>query len=99
VLEGADMQQMLDVYVAMKRSLETLTRVPEFSGVADKAAVLEARLKEMAVPQLAAAIRNQEGACCRAGYQDAKPCAAACSCHSESGRCAPQRAMHVATKK
>jgi hypothetical protein len=64
VLEGSDMQKMLDVYIAMKRSLETLTKVPEFSGVTDKAAVLEARLKEMAVPQLAAAIRDQEGACC-----------------------------------
>jgi hypothetical protein len=63
VLESADMQHMLDVLVAMKRSLDTLIQVPEFSGVADKAAILEARLKEMAVPQLAAAIRDQKGVC------------------------------------
>ena len=66
VLEGGDMQQMLDVLGTMKKSLDTLAQVPEFAGVADKVAMLESRVKEVAVPHLAAAIRDQKGA--RSGH-------------------------------
>ena len=61
VLESGDMRQMLGVLATMRKSLATLAQVPEFAGVADKVALLESRVKEVAVPQLAAAIRDQKG--------------------------------------
>lgn len=61
VLERADMPQMLDALLTMRKSMGALERVPEFSGVADKVAMLESRLKALAVPKLADALREQNG--------------------------------------
>ena len=38
------MPQMLDALITMKKSMGALVKVPEFSGVADKVAMLESRL-------------------------------------------------------
>ena len=62
VLERANMPQMLAALVTMKKSMDALVKVPEFSGVADKVALLESRLKALAVPKLADALRDQHGA-------------------------------------
>ena len=61
VLEGSDTQQMLNALLSMRKSMDTLARVPEYAGVSDKVAMLEARIKGLAVPQLANAIRDQNG--------------------------------------
>jgi hypothetical protein len=62
VLEHADVRAMLAAHTTMKKSMEALIKVPEFSGVADKVSLLESRLRELAVPKLASAITNRNGA-------------------------------------
>jgi hypothetical protein len=62
VLEAGDVPAMLDALAALRRSSGALAAVPEFAGAADRTALLEARLKGLAVPRLAQAIRDQNGA-------------------------------------
>lgn len=63
VVAQGDMAQMLSALGAMRGSLDSLANVPEFVGITDKVAMLETRVKEMAVPKLAKAIKERKGAC------------------------------------
>lgn len=56
-----DMAQMLSALSTMRSSLDSLVNVPEFVGISDKVAMLETRVKEMAVPKLAGAIKDRRG--------------------------------------
>lgn len=61
VMARGDMSQMLSALRTIRSSLDALVNVPEFVGVSDKVALLEARVKEMAVPKLAQAITDRKG--------------------------------------
>lgn len=61
VMAQGDLAQMLSALGTMRSSLDSLVNVPEFSGITDKVAMLETRVKEMAVPKLAKAITEREG--------------------------------------
>lgn len=61
VMARGDMAQMLSALGTMRTSLDSLVNVPEFVGISDKVAMLETRVKEMAVPKLANAIKDRNG--------------------------------------
>jgi hypothetical protein len=62
VMARADLPQMLSALRTIRSSLDALVSVPEFVGVQDKVAMLEARVKEVAVPKLAQAFADRRGA-------------------------------------
>jgi hypothetical protein len=61
IMDRADMGEMMKSLSTMKRTMDTLVNVPGFVGISDKVAILESRLKEIAVPQLTEAIRQRNG--------------------------------------
>lgn len=62
LLDSGELGQLLAALGTMRGSMAAVAKVPEFVGVADKVAMLEARIKDLAVADLSGAVSARDSA-------------------------------------